>query len=84
MFVDALENDKKVVYKYQITTISSSRFNNLKFDKEFYTKNVISKMNYLNFPDFNSSIRFELWTHPESENKKIRIYYNSLMLFEFN
>ena len=32
MFVDALENDKKVVYKYQITTISSSRFNNLKFE----------------------------------------------------
>jgi hypothetical protein len=32
IFVDALENDKKVIYKYQITTISSSRFNNLKWE----------------------------------------------------
>ena len=32
IFVDALENDKKITYKYQITTISSSRFNNLKFE----------------------------------------------------
>ena len=32
MFVDAMDNDKKVTYKYQITTISSSRFNNLKWE----------------------------------------------------
>ena len=30
--VDALENDKKITYKYQITTTSSSRFNNLKWE----------------------------------------------------
>lgn len=32
IFVDAAENGKKVIYKYQITTISSSRFNNLKWE----------------------------------------------------
>jgi hypothetical protein len=32
VYVDALENNKKITYKYQITTISSSRFNNLKFE----------------------------------------------------
>jgi hypothetical protein len=32
IFVDAEENNKKVIYKYQITTISSSRFNNLKWE----------------------------------------------------
>lgn len=32
IFVDAMENDRKVTYKYQITTISSSRFNNLKWE----------------------------------------------------
>jgi hypothetical protein len=32
IFVDAIEGDKKITYKYQITTISSSRFNNLKFE----------------------------------------------------
>jgi hypothetical protein len=32
IFVDAIEDNKKIIYKYQITTISSSRFNNLKWE----------------------------------------------------
>lgn len=32
MFVDAMQHGKKVTFKYQITTISSSRFNNLKWE----------------------------------------------------
>lgn len=32
MFVDSMVDKKKVTYKYQITTISSSRFNNLKWE----------------------------------------------------
>ena len=44
---------------------------------------LLSKINYMDFPEFNSSIRFELW-EDNFDNKKIRIYYCSLMLFEFN
>jgi hypothetical protein len=58
-------------------------FDNMKINKEFYTKEILSKINYLDFPEFNSSIRFELWEDNFS-NKKIRIYYCSLMLFEFD
>lgn len=32
IFLDAIEDNKKITYKYQITTISSSRFNNLKWE----------------------------------------------------
>lgn len=59
-------------------------FDNMEYNKEFYTKNILSKLNYLDFPYFNSSIRFELWIDPISDHKKIRIYYGNLMIFEFN
>ena len=58
-------------------------FDNMTINKEFYTNEILSKINYMDFPEFNSSIRFELW-EDNFDNKKIRIYYCSLMLFEFN
>lgn len=57
-------------------------FKNMTINKEFYTQDILSKINYMDFPEFNSSIRFELW-EDNFYNKKIRIYYCSLMLFEF-
>jgi hypothetical protein len=58
-------------------------FNGLEYDEKFFNNNIKSKINYLDFPDFNSMIRFELWEN-FSNKKFIRIYYNSLMLFEFS
>jgi hypothetical protein len=59
------------------------KFPELNYDTEFFTQNIKSKINYLNFPDFNSNIRFEQWEDIDGK-KIIRIYYNSLMLFEFS
>lgn len=72
--------------KYLIHGIidGSIKFEGFEYDKEFYTKSIKSKLNYLDFPDFNSSIRLELWIEPNTNSKKIRIYYCNLMLFEFN
>ena len=57
-------------------------FDNMSLDKKYFTKDILYKINLLDFPEFNSNIRFELWTD-ELANKKIRFYYCSLMLFEF-
>lgn len=59
------------------------KFEGLDYDHKFFTSNIRSKINYLDFPDFNSQIRLELWENPELK-QTIRIYYNSLMLFEFS
>ena len=59
------------------------RFGNMSLDKGYYSKEIINKINFLRFPDFNSSIRLELWENIYG-NQKIRIYYCSLLLFEFN
>ncbi len=58
------------------------KFENLDYDRDFFTTIIRSKINYLDFPDFNSQIRFELW-EDSIQNQTVRIYYNSLMLFEF-
>lgn len=72
--------------KYLIYGILNNliQFEGMEFDKSFYTKNILSKLNYLNFPNFNSSIRLELWTDDNTDYQIIRIYYCSLLLFEFN
>ena len=57
-------------------------FDNMSFDKKYFTKDILYKINLLDFPEFNSNIRFELWSD-EIGNKKIRFYYCNLMLFEF-
>ncbi len=62
---------------------SKINFEGLDLSKDFFTQNVRSKINYMEFPDFNSMVRFELWESSDN-NKIIRIYYNSLMLFEFS
>lgn len=59
------------------------KFEGLDYDHDFFTTNIRSKINYLDFPDFNSQIRLELWENPELK-QIIRIYYNNLMLFEFS
>ena len=58
-------------------------FGNMSLNKEYYSLEILNKINFLRFPDFNSSIRLELWDDIYG-NQKIRIYYCSLLLFEFN
>lgn len=72
--------------KYLIYGILNNfiQFEGMEYDKSFYTKNILSKLKYLNFPNFNSSIRLELWTDDNTDYQIIRIYYCSLLLFEFN
>ncbi len=61
------------------------KLNNMNYDLDYLKKNIISKMDFMDFPDFNSQVRFEIWDCIEQTDiKMIRIYYNSLMLFEFN
>ncbi len=55
----------------------------LSINKEYFTQNIRSKINYLEYPEFNSTVRFELWIG-ENNKEIIRVYYNSLMLFEFS
>ena len=71
--------------KYLIHSIikGETKFDNLNYDKKYFNPNILHKINYLDFPDFNANLRFELWEDKLS-NKKIRIYYSSLMLFEFS
>ncbi len=58
-------------------------FDGLNYDKKYFNENVVSKIKLLQFPDFNSNIRFELW-EDDYGKKIIRIYYSSLFLFEFS
>jgi hypothetical protein len=58
-------------------------FDNMSLNKDYFTPDILSKINLLDFPEFNSNIRFELWTG-EVGNNIIRFYYCNLMLFEFN
>jgi hypothetical protein len=56
-------------------------FNNLNYDKIYFNSNIKSKISCLDYPEFNANVRFELWN--DIDNKEIiRIYYNSLLLFE--
>lgn len=58
-------------------------FDNMSLNKDYFTKDILSRINLLDFPEFNSNIRFELWTE-KTGNNIIRFYYCNLMLFEFN
>jgi len=71
--------------KYLIYSILNNliKFENMSLSKEYFTKDIINKIYFQRFPDFNSSIRLELWDDIFG-NQKIRIYYCSLFLFEFN
>ncbi len=59
------------------------KINGLEIDSDYFTPNIKSNINYLEYPEFNSTVRFELW-EDEFSKQKIRIYYNSLILFEFS
>ncbi len=71
--------------KYLVYSILNNLvgFDNMSLDKEYYTNKIINKIKFLKFPDFNSSIRLELWEDIYG-NQIVRIYYCSLLLFEFN
>ncbi len=79
------DNSLIAFVKYIIYGVFNSdiEFDGLKYDKNYFTDNIISKIKYIEFPDFNSNIIFELWEDKDL-NKTIRIYYNSKMLFEFS
>ncbi len=71
--------------KYLVNGILNKtiQFESFSLSKDYYTQEIINKINFLKFPDFNSSIRLELW-EDIYQKQKIRIYYLSLLLFEFD
>lgn len=75
--------------KYLVYGILNNQisFINMNWNQNYFNlknnQDILAKINFLKFPDFNISIRLELWDNIYG-NSKIRIYYGSLLLFEFD